>query len=209
MRALVRRGLCVIGIAGGITLLGAGIAASTATADEGGAGLGSVASANSSDTTSGDDGAGSGNQTDTGGTAPVDASGNQVTVIGDGNRSDGSQSDGSDTVDPDAPSTPGAPGQGFDPSTQGDTGNATDPGRGGGTSDASSTEAALAVLGGGGPGMPAATQNSASAPTTAVLPQTGTDAGLAMLMLAGLLLLLAGGALTMSNTGRAARSTTR
>jgi hypothetical protein len=39
-----------------------------------------------SETTSGENGAGSGNQTDAGATAPVQASDNQVTVIGDGNR---------------------------------------------------------------------------------------------------------------------------
>ena len=37
------------------------------------------------DTTDGQDGTGAGNQTDADATAPVEASGNQVTVIGDGN----------------------------------------------------------------------------------------------------------------------------
>jgi hypothetical protein len=49
------------------------------------------------DTTSGADGTGSGNQTDAGATAPVDASDNQVTVIGDGNTNDSAASGNSGT----------------------------------------------------------------------------------------------------------------
>ena len=46
----------------------------------------------SGDSTSGAGGNGSGNQTDAGATAPVDASDNQVTVIGEGNTNDSATS---------------------------------------------------------------------------------------------------------------------
>ena len=48
-------------------------------------------------TTSGADGNGSGNQTDADATVPVDASGNQVTVIGDGNEADSTSTDSTPT----------------------------------------------------------------------------------------------------------------
>ena len=49
----------------------------------------------SGDTTTGEDGTAAGNQTDAGALAPIDATGNQVTVIGDGNSSDTSSTEGS------------------------------------------------------------------------------------------------------------------
>ncbi len=65
------------------------------------------------DTTSGEDGTGAGNQTDAGATAPVDASGNQVTVIGDGNTTSGSSSgSGSARSGDAADSTSGSDGTG-------------------------------------------------------------------------------------------------
>ena len=103
----VRRSMLVIGLAGGFTVLGAGIAASTATADEavpvvGPATAGSSATDDDDDETSGKDGVGSGNQAEAEVDAPVDASDNQVTVIGDGNQSSGGRSEPKNGVDPDA-----------------------------------------------------------------------------------------------------------
>ena len=134
MRTSVRRTLCATAIAGGFTVLGIAFAASSASAADapnttsgasglvsgnqtgraghrpggaagnqvtvigndnksGGSAQGgssdtsaSSGPSSSGDTTSGEGGTGSGNQTDAGATAPVDASDNQVTVIGDGNK---------------------------------------------------------------------------------------------------------------------------
>jgi len=106
-KSAVRRSMLVIGLAGGFTVLGAGIAASTATADEavpvvGPATAGSSATDDDDDETSGKDGVGSGNQAEAEVDAPVDASDNQVTVIGDGNQSSGGRSEPKNGVDPDA-----------------------------------------------------------------------------------------------------------
>ena len=64
MKNVVRRGMFVIGIAGGITILGSGIAASSASADEAppGALVVSGTSAGDDDETTGEDGTASGNQ---------------------------------------------------------------------------------------------------------------------------------------------------
>ncbi len=133
---LLRRGLLVAGFTGGLLVLGIGLGAGTASADEtsgqdgilsgnqshldvtapvevsgnqvtvigrdnssagsgsGGSGAGGAAS-DGADSTDGRDGAGSGNQTDGRASAPVEVSGNQVTVIGRDNSSAGSGSGGS------------------------------------------------------------------------------------------------------------------
>ena len=106
-RDAVRRSMLVIGLAGGFTVLGAGIAASTATADEqvpvvGVAAAGQTAADDENDETSGENGTGSGNQVEADVEAPVDATDNQVTVIGDGNESEGGGSEPENGVEPDA-----------------------------------------------------------------------------------------------------------
>jgi len=73
MRTSVRRMLCATAIAGGFTVLGIAFATTASAADAPSA-------------TSGANGLVSGNQTGGDATAPVDASDNQVTVIGDGQR---------------------------------------------------------------------------------------------------------------------------
>ena len=75
MRTHVRRALCATAIAGGFTVLGIAYATTASAAD-------------APDTTSGASGLVSGNQTGGNATAPVDASDNQVTVIGNGNKND-------------------------------------------------------------------------------------------------------------------------
>jgi LPXTG-motif cell wall-anchored protein len=99
--------MLVIGLAGGFTVLGAGIAASTATADEqapvvGLAAAGQTAADDENDETSGENGTGSGNQVEADAEAPVNATDNQVTVIGDGNQSHGGGAEPENGVEPDA-----------------------------------------------------------------------------------------------------------
>ena len=65
---------------------------SSSTEQGGGSSSGPSNTSGAGDSTSGADGTGSGNQTDAGATAPVDASDNQVTVIGDGNSNDSAAS---------------------------------------------------------------------------------------------------------------------
>ncbi|HET7735787.1 MAG TPA: chaplin family protein, partial [Nocardioidaceae bacterium] len=109
-RDAVRRSMLVIGLAGGFTVLGAGIAASTATADEQAPVVGVAAAGHAAaddendenDETSGESGTGSGNQVEADVEAPVDATDNQVTVIGDGNQSQGGGSEPENGVEPDA-----------------------------------------------------------------------------------------------------------
>ena len=85
MRTSVRRMLAATAIAGGFTVLGIAYATSASAAD-------------GPDSTSGAGGLVSGNQTGGGATAPVEASDNQVTVIGNDNRSSSTdQGGGSDT----------------------------------------------------------------------------------------------------------------
>ena len=103
----VRRSMLVVGLAGGFTVLGAGIAASTATADELApptdvAVAEQPADDDDNDETSGENGTGSGNQVEADVEAPVDASDNQVTVIGDGNQHEGGTSEPQNGVEPDA-----------------------------------------------------------------------------------------------------------
>jgi LPXTG-motif cell wall-anchored protein len=127
MHAYVRRALCAVGLTGGIVLLGVGLAEAASADGPSGpvtSGEGAILSGNQtgadvqapidlsgnqvtvigqdnkatstgaattsspppgSPTTSGEDGGGSGNQTTVIALVPVDASGNQVTVIGQGN----------------------------------------------------------------------------------------------------------------------------
>ena len=73
MHAWVRRALCAVGITGGIVLLGMGLA-EAASAD-----------GNSGPVTSGQNGILSGNQTGIDAQAPINLSGNQITVIGQDN----------------------------------------------------------------------------------------------------------------------------
>ena len=86
MRTPLRRLLLGSAIAGGFTVLGIALSTASASAAEPG-------------TTSGEDGIISGNQSGVTLTAPVDATGNQVTVIGDGNSV---ESSGSDSTGPGA-----------------------------------------------------------------------------------------------------------
>ena len=74
------------------------------------------------DTTDGQDGPGAGNQTDAGATAPVEASGNQVTVIGDGNNNAASNQNGSgnSTADSSGDTTDGQDGAGAGNQTDAD-----------------------------------------------------------------------------------------
>ena len=72
MHAWLRRALCAVGITGGIVLLGFGLA-EAASAD------------GSGPTTTGQSGILSGNQTGADAQAPVNLSGNQITVIGQRN----------------------------------------------------------------------------------------------------------------------------
>ena len=97
MRTHVRRMLCATAIAGGFTVLGFAFATQSASAAE------------APGTTSGVSGLVSGNQTGGHATAPVDASDNQVTVIGDNNTSGGSTDQGgrNDTASSSGPSSSG------------------------------------------------------------------------------------------------------
>jgi len=72
MHAWIRRALCAVGVTGGIVLLGIGLAEAASADDTG-------------PTTTGESGIISGNQTDAHAAAPVDLSGNQVTVVGQRN----------------------------------------------------------------------------------------------------------------------------
>jgi hypothetical protein len=74
MHAYVRRALCAVGLTGGIVLLGIGLA-EAASAD-----------GPSGPVTSGESGILSGNQTGVDAQAPINASGNQITVIGQDNK---------------------------------------------------------------------------------------------------------------------------
>ncbi len=114
MRTSVRRTLCATAIAGGFTVLGIAFATSSASAAE------------TPNVTSGADALASGNQTGGQSTAPVDASGNQVSVAGDNNtagstdQGGGSGSTASSGPSSSSQSTSGAGGTG--------SGNQTDAG---------------------------------------------------------------------------------
>ena len=98
MRTSVRRALCATAIAGGFTVLGIAFATTASAAD-------------APSETSGANGLVSGNQTGGDATAPVDATDNQVTVIGNGNSNAGGDTQGgSDTSSSGAwPEKPRAP----------------------------------------------------------------------------------------------------
>jgi hypothetical protein len=138
-------------------------------------------------TTDGGQGTGSGNQTGPAVSAPVDGSGNQVTVLGDGNTTSRDETDpsGSD-VDPgqsgDVTDEPGT-----DASDASDTPSAVN----GSDGSASGGDALVTSSGAqGGPAVPAAV----------LLPQTGAAGGLLGTGLTGMAILLLGLALTL--TGR-------
>ncbi len=76
-----------------VTVIGDGNSSESASSN-GGSTEGSSATGSGGDTTTGDDGTVAGNQTGAGAVAPVDAGGNQVTVIGDGNTSTGDSTAG-------------------------------------------------------------------------------------------------------------------
>ena len=231
MRTPMRRVLLGSAIAGGFTVLGIALSATAASADEPGSTSGqdgivsgnqtgltvtapvdtsgnqvtvigtdntNESSGNTSTgsmggnggaTTTGQDGTGSGNQTDAPVTAPVDASGNQVTVIGSGNVNQPEDTPGDGTE----------PGDGDD----GDDVGSQEPG---------GTES------GGPASYPSSGPQGGTTVTTAqgllptgpsgrvVLPETGTDGGLRTWALAGLVLLAAGLLLTRRAP---ARRTTR
>ena len=80
MNRWIRRALCALGVTGGVMLLGFLMAESASAADN---------------HTSGQDGVLSGNQTGIHVAAPMDASGNQVTVIGHDNTATASGNDAS------------------------------------------------------------------------------------------------------------------
>jgi LPXTG-motif cell wall-anchored protein len=136
------------------------------------------------DTTNGSDGTGSGNQTDTGVVAPIDAGGNQVTVIGSGNdntapgTSDQPGAPQPGTEDPGTPGLPGSTGTGSTGGSSSSTGE-------GSTATGGDVQAAAAVAGG-------------------VLPQTGAPAHAALIALLGLAILMAGAILLGSARRRGA-----
>ena len=158
----------------------------TATTSGDNATTGDSSGSTGGNTTSGQDGIASGNQTDAPLQAPVGITGNQVTVVGDGNTTD--SSGGTSVVSPPATGSPGTPGGG----------PARGPARGlvrgpaSGTGQTSPPMRSGASGADGGPAMSAATV----APVSAVLPNTGapsdaaTLAALALLLLAGGMLLL-------------------
>ena len=116
-------------------------------------------------TTTGEGGLGSGNQTPVGVQAPVDVSGNQVTVVGQDNT---------------------------DSSTGGSTSGG--PGGGGGTTPPGTGTVSPPTGGGSGP-------QAGPSPSAGVLPSTGAPSGVVGIAMAGLLLLLAGGLLCRREVG--------
>ncbi|MGY2874248.1 hypothetical protein ACVW00_001438 [Marmoricola sp. URHA0025 HA25] len=99
MHAWVRRALCAVGITGGIVLLGMGLA-EAASAD-----------GNNGPVTSGQNGIVSGNQTGVDANAPINLSGNQVTVLGNDNQSSATGS-AATTAAPPGPGAATTTGQG-------------------------------------------------------------------------------------------------
>ena len=145
---------------------------------------GTTDSSTGGNTTSGQDGTGSGNQTDTTALVPVDASGNQVTVIGDGNTAE-STTDG-DTAGP------GDPAEG----SEATPGNESSPGVDGSDEGAANgTGSATAASAGAG------AQAAPAAAIVGVLPQTGASTGLMLWALLGLTMLLLGSGLMTGRRG--------
>jgi LPXTG-motif cell wall-anchored protein len=157
-------------------------------------GAASGSGAGGGDSTSGEDGVGSGNQTPVDVLVPVEASGNQVTVVGDGNQSGGSEDPAAQDPTPGEP--PGTPAHPGDPSSPG---GGSGGGNGDGSGDVSGNGGVVGPAFGGGPGHPGSVVAGAgfppaSAPVAGVLPATGTSVSLTVLI-GGLLLLLGGLAL--------------
>ena len=174
-----------------VTVIGDGNTSGGASSESGACGSSDAGSGDSTsgpegDTTSGEDGTGSGNQLDVGPSAPVDASDNQVTLIGDGNQSGDDPGDGNDPGEPETPGDDGPGDEGPGDGSDGEDGEGGDDGQ-------------VAGSGSGGPGRPATGALSGlgsldGAPST-VLPQTGIDAASTLAGLTGLFLLIAGAAL--------------
>ena len=133
MRTSVRRMLCATAIAGGFTVLGIAFATSSASA------------ADAPNATSGANGLVSGNQTGGHATAPVDASDNQVTVIGDNNKSGGSTDQGG-SGDSSSSSGPSSSGNSTSGAGGNGSGNQTDAGA---TAPVDATDNQVTVIGDG------------------------------------------------------------
>ncbi|HEX2895286.1 MAG TPA: chaplin family protein [Marmoricola sp.] len=101
MHAYVRRALCAVGLTGGAVLLGIGLA-DAASADGGSTGP----------VTSGESGILSGNQTAAGAQAPINLSGNQVTVIGQRNHNTSTSASSASSSGSGSPTTTGQNGGG-------------------------------------------------------------------------------------------------
>jgi hypothetical protein len=100
MHSYLRRALCAVGLTGGIVLLGIGLA-EAASAD-----------GPSGPVTSGESGILSGNQTGADAQVPVNVSGNQVTVIGQDNKTTSTGSSSTTSPSPGSPTTSGQNGIG-------------------------------------------------------------------------------------------------
>jgi hypothetical protein len=100
MHAYLRRALCAVGLTGGIVLLGIGLA-EAASAD-----------GPSGPVTSGESGILSGNQTGVDAQAPINASGNQITVIGQDSKAISSGGAATTSPPPGSPTTSGEDGIG-------------------------------------------------------------------------------------------------
>ncbi|GGF52577.1 hypothetical protein GCM10011519_28160 [Marmoricola endophyticus] len=145
-------------------------------------------------TTSGTDGTGSGNQIDTGGIIPIDTSGTQITVIGDGNTNGGGTTGGDDPGgDNPGSDNPGGDNPGGDNPGDGNPGDGN-PGDGSGTIV---TAVDTTRTGSTGAATVSSSTTGSSAtptagPTTGVLPQTGAPASTAYLLLLALGMLIGG-----------------
>ena len=175
-----------------VTVIGDGNTSETADDETGTDGSGG-------DTTDGEDGTGSGNQTAPGIVAPVDPSGNQVTVIGDDNtqRDTESNTGEEDTDEGDDAS---------DDDPAGDTGedSSDDPGTGAGAGDGSGDGSA----GDGSDSTSTVPQGGAPA-VAGSLPQTGAAADLALWGAFGFAILLLGLVLTLTQRQRGGLRTGR
>jgi LPXTG-motif cell wall-anchored protein len=128
-------------------------------------------------TTSGQDGIGSGNQTAAPVEAPINTTGNQVTVVGDGNTAN--SSGGTSVVSPPTTGSPGSAGSTRTPGSTGSTGQTSPP---------------RSISSAGAQGGPVASAR-AVAPVAGVLPNTGAPGGVAGLAALALALLAGGGLL--------------
>ncbi len=166
-----------------VTVIGDGNTAENTTTE------GDTAGANDGDTTSGQDGTGSGNQTVPGIVAPVDASDNQITVLGDDNTTRDTESS------PGLEDTDNGDDDGVDAGDDPATGNGAD------ASDTDGGAVAGAAAGSAGNGsntVSALPQAGPTAQVAGVLPQTGAAAGLVLWGGLGLMMLLLGLGLLVS-----------